>query len=176
MWTPTHGSSPPQATQWTSSSVVQETGTSLGDLDQMLALGVRLGVGDLVLDAAVDADDAPGLVAVDRRALADVPDRRGDREAALGVDVERVEDVLVVVGAAVVGGDRGALGEPAGPLPRPLGGDLLLAAARGDDRLHLVDQLLKRRIGHRRPSLSHTVVFLARRRRSFISRIRPARP
>src|ERR1700761_6536657 len=157
MWTPTHGSSPPQATQWTSSSVVQETGTSLGDLDQMLALGVRLGVGDLVLDAAVDADDAPGLVAVDRRALADVPDRRGDREAALGVDVQRVEDVLVVVGAAVVGVDRRARGEPAAQRRGDLGGDLLLAAARGDDRLDLLDQLLQRRLGHRRSSLSvHT--------------------
>src|SRR5919202_916448 len=68
----------------------------------------------LALDTAVDADDAPRDVVVDRGRLAGAPHERDDRQPSARRDVQQVLAVGVVPGGAVggrepaVGGDQPA--------------------------------------------------------------------
>ena len=85
-------------------------------------------VADLGLHAAVDADDAPRDVVVDRRALPGQPDERDDREPAGRRDVQEVLAVGVRVAELVLRRQPAVDGEQA------------LQALR--DRVRIVDQAL----------------------------------
>ena len=68
-------------------------------------------VARLALEPAVDADDAPRDVVVDRRPLAGPPDERDDREAAAARDVQQVLAVAVGAGSLVLGREPAVLRE-----------------------------------------------------------------
>src|SRR5918996_915678 len=83
---------------------------------------VEVGVEQLlVLDALDDSERAPRDVIVDARELAGPPDQSDDRERSVGLDVQRVADVVVRRAEALRGGQhvRG------GQVPAQLVGDEL---------------------------------------------------
>jgi hypothetical protein len=126
------------------------TGSRLDEASSLLVECEEL----LVLDALNDSEHAPRHVVVNRRHLSRPPDQRHDREASVGLGVERVAAVALRVTDPLLGGEHIGRREMAPHLSRDEPGGLPPVGVPVDDGADRAHQLVQAR-GRDRSAVAH---------------------